>query len=111
MFWTSLSDREIPCSEISHILLLSADHFHAVNAGCLRRDNGWTLHSGLKLWSWRRHAFVECIGADGGDVLLLGVERIAERQLNAALSTGEGEPLGVIGGNQQGDHGRVLGFA
>ena len=59
----------------------------------------------------RGDSLVKSSGVGRRYLILLGVERIAQRELNVSFRTGEGQALGIVGRNQKGDHGRVLGLA
>ena len=48
---------------------------------------------------------------EDGTFILLGIQWIAECQLDVAFVAGQGQPLSVVGGNEQSDDGCVLGFA
>src|SRR5579863_693688 len=77
---------------------------HGLNGLRERVVNGG-LHGG-----WNRKSPVQTSGIGGWNFVLLGIERIAQRELDVSFGTGQSEPLSVVGRNQQRDHGRGLGL-
>ena len=55
--------------------------------------------------------FVESFGVNGRHCILVSIEGIAKRELNAAFGAGEGEAFGVIRRNQNSDDRGILGVA
>ena len=60
---------------------------------------------------WCSQAFIEASRIGGRHFVLLGVERIAQCELNMSLGTGERQTLCIVRRNQKRDHRGVLRFA
>src|ERR1035437_6430644 len=91
--------------EFNHIHLLVALVYLNADAGGSWRNGRNLLHRGVmndRLYGWGvRDPPVQTSGIGGRNLVLLGVEGIAQRELNMSFRAGECEPLGIVGRNHE----------
>src|SRR6476660_5484753 len=58
--------------------------------------------------SWDRQPSIQATRQRRWYVILLGIERITQSELNVSLVTGESKALSIIGIDQKGDHRSIL---